>query len=355
MPREGITLGQVEEAIETLSAAGHPTSIRRVRAQLGEGSLTTIANHIRELTRQRQVAHVPFGSDRSDQPALPDPVVKQLFAGATSTWDQLLDAAEGIIAEAANDADEKIAAADLAAQQAIALRDDVEAHNTVLSEALEQTQAEFRALNQAHDTLTTDHQTQATALSAAHTKIEGLNALVAELKRSNAQLTTDVNNADQRTTRAQDELTAAEQAHQDAVTALRAEMAKDRQAIEAARDREVQRAETLQQRVATLDKDVAALSAQHTAECEAHQHTLSERQRVMDALDERTRERDEVATHRVQLEERLTAAAAALTQAEDSAAAVIAEKDQRIAEQADSLRDVTAALKRAQMMPRLPE
>lgn len=355
MPREGVTLGQVEEAIEALTAAHQPTSIRRVRAELGEGSLTTIANHIRELTRQRQVAHGPFGSDRANQPALPDPVVKQLFAGAASTWEQLLDAAEGFIAEAAQAADEKVAAADLAAQQAIALRDDVDAHNTVLSEALAQSQAEFRALSQAHDTLTSDHQARLIELAAAHTKIEGLHELVAELKHNNAQLTTAMKNADQRTARAQDQLTAAEQAHQDTVAACRAEMAKDRQAVEGERDRETQRADTLQQQVVTLDKEVAALSAQHTAECEAHQRTRSERQRVMDELDERTRERDEVATHRAQLEERLTASAAALTHAQDRATELIAEKDRRLAEQAASLRDVTAALKRAQTVPRKPE
>lgn len=352
MPREGVTLGQVEEAIEALTAAHQPTSIRRVRAELGEGSLTTIANHIRELTRQRQVAHVSL---QGDQPALPDPVVKQLFAGAASTWDQLLDAAEGFIAEADNAADEKVATADLAAQQAIALRDDVEAHNTVLSEALAQTQAEFHALTQAHDTLTSDHQTGVTDRAAAHTQIEGLNALVAELKHHNTQLTTDVNNADQRTARAQDQLTGAEAAHQDTVAALRAEMTKDRQAVEEERERETQRADTLQQQVATRDQAVAALSAEHTAEGDAHQRTRAEHQRVMEELDQRSRECYAHATQCAQLEERLTAAAAALTQAQDSAAAVIAEKDRRLAEQATSLRDVTAALKRAQSMPRQPD
>ena len=48
MPQRGITVTEVENAMQSLLAAGRVASVRSVRHALGDrGSLTTIAQHIR--------------------------------------------------------------------------------------------------------------------------------------------------------------------------------------------------------------------------------------------------------------------------------------------------------------------
>ncbi len=165
-------------------------------------------------------------------------------------------------------------------------------------------------------------------------------------------MTTDVKNADGRTERAQDQVAAAEQAHQDAIATLRSECAAEREAIALQRDDEGRRADTLQQRVAALDVDVANVTAQCTAERDAHDVTRAALQQAEQALDARREECHSRATAVAQRDEQLAAAEAARQQDKQHVAALIAEKDRRVAEQAASMRDLTAALKRAQSVHR---
>ena len=165
-------------------------------------------------------------------------------------------------------------------------------------------------------------------------------------------MTADVKNADQRTERAQEQIATAEQAHQDALATRRAEWAADRDAIAQQRDDESARADTLQQRVAALDIDVADVGAQHTAERDAHDVTRSALQQAEQALDARREECHTRATAVAQRDEQLAAAEAARQQEKQHFTVLIAEKDQRVSEQAASMRDLTAALKRAQTAQR---
>ncbi len=224
--------------------------------------------------------------------------------------------------------------------------------NDQLAEALAARQAERDALQQNYEMLTEAHRTLETELVTARTQTEGLDKLVVELKRSNEQRVTDVKNADRRTERAQAQMAAAEQAHQDALLALRAELAAERDAIAQQRDDEARRADTLQQQVAALETDVAARSAQHTAECDAHDVTRSALQQAEQDLQVRSQESHSLATAVAQRDAQLAAAEAARQQEAHHLTALIAEKDRRVAEQAASIRDLTAALKRAQSVHR---
>ncbi|MGI9286400.1 MAG: DNA-binding protein [Pseudomonadales bacterium] len=344
MPREGITLGQVEEAIEALVAAGHPTSYRRIRAQLGEGSLTTIANHVKTLAQHRQADPTVDGQ----RVPLTDAVQQALVSGAESTWAQLLAAAEDIIAEAHVAADEKIETAQTAAVQSEEARDQAEARNVQLAEALAALQTERDALQHRIESLTDAQRALESELVGAQTRTEGLNELVAALKRTLEQQTIDIKNADRRTERVQGQVATAAQAHEDAIATLRAEGAAERDAIAQQRDDEGRRADSLQQRVAALDTDFAKLSAQRTAERDAHDATRAALQQAEHDLDARREECHTRATAVAQRDEQLAAAEATRQQEKNHFAALIAEKDRRVAEQAASIRDVTAALKRAQ-------
>ncbi len=348
MPREGITLGQVEDAIDALAAAGHPTSYRRIRAQIGEGSLTTIANHVKTLAQQRQDHPTADGQ----RVPLTDAVQQALFAGAASTWDELLAAAEDIIAAAHTAADDKVATAQVAAEQSQQARDQAEASNDQLAEALAALQSERDILQHGFESLTEAHRALESERVAAQTRIEGLNELVAALKRTIEQLTADVKNADGRTERAQAQMATAEQAHQDAIATLRAEWAADRDVIEQQRDDESARADTVQQQMAALNLDVANVTARLAAECDAHDVTRSALQQAEQALDARREECHTRATAVAQRDEQLAAAEAARQQEKHHFTVLIAEKDQRVSEQAASMRDLTAALKRAQSVQR---
>ncbi len=120
------------------------------------------------------------------------------------------------------------------------------------------------------------------------------------------------------------------------------------QHIEQQRDDEGRRADTLQQRVAALDIDITKVTAQHTTECGVHDATRSALQQAEGALDASREECHTQATAVAQRDEQLAAAEAARQQEKHHFTALIAEKDRRVAEQAASIRDVTAALKRAQ-------
>ncbi|NNE35106.1 MAG: hypothetical protein HKN13_07725 [Rhodothermales bacterium] len=88
MPRTGLAYDDVADAIHSLDKAGLTPSIRLIREKLGKGSLSTIAEHKRA-----------FDANQADGPgpALPDPIAKQLLAGAQAFWSELVEAAEAQI------------------------------------------------------------------------------------------------------------------------------------------------------------------------------------------------------------------------------------------------------------------
>jgi hypothetical protein len=228
MPRDGITLTQVEEVCDELKAAGVRPSYRRIRAQLGAGSLTTIANHVKALERQRQLDTLPPDSDR---PPLPDPVVQAFYQGAETTWAQLLEAADEVIAEARAAFDEKAAVADAAVQHAVGLRDAAEADNRRLSDTLADTHSARSALTSTHETLQESQRALEQKLTAAETQIGGLEALVDTLRHSHELRVADAAQAHQRADAADQRLAAAQQAHADRLSALRQEGADQRATV----------------------------------------------------------------------------------------------------------------------------
>lgn len=88
MPRVGVTYDDVSQTIHVLEKVGLNPSIRMIREKLGKGSLTTIAEHKRTFEGQR---------NEGPTEALPDPIAKGLLKGATTYWQELVDAAEGEI------------------------------------------------------------------------------------------------------------------------------------------------------------------------------------------------------------------------------------------------------------------
>ncbi len=107
-------------------------------------------------------------------------------------------------------------------------------------------------------------------------------------------------------------------------------------------------------------EDIIDVSAVHpdmlsdgwTFERDAHGATRSALQQAEQDLDARREECHTQATAVAQRDEQLAAAEATRQQEKHHFTALIAEKDRRVAEQATSIRDVTAALKRAQSAQR---
>ncbi|MEO0437328.1 MAG: DNA-binding protein [Pseudomonadota bacterium] len=115
MPRTGISYDDVADAIHALEKAGLTPSIRLIREKIGRGSLSTVA----ELKRT-------FEAERASGPgpALPDPITKQLIAGAHGFWAELVEAAEVEITAAREKAQAEVES--LAEQLAAAIEEVAE-------------------------------------------------------------------------------------------------------------------------------------------------------------------------------------------------------------------------------------
>ena len=103
MGRRGVTREAVENAHDSLVAAGLVPSVRTVRERLGDtGSLTTIAEHLRAIHAERQ---------EGPGPAVPDAIARKLLDGASSFWRDLTEAADQIVADVRQSAASEVAAA----------------------------------------------------------------------------------------------------------------------------------------------------------------------------------------------------------------------------------------------------
>lgn len=99
MPRTGVSYDDVAESVLTLEKAGLKPSIRLIREKLGKGSLSTIAEHKRAY--DIEVSQGP-------SEGLPDPITKSLLKGAEAFWQELVDAAQDEIDAAKSRAEAEI-------------------------------------------------------------------------------------------------------------------------------------------------------------------------------------------------------------------------------------------------------
>jgi chromosome segregation ATPase len=100
MPRTGVSYDDVAESIHSLEKAGLKPSIRLIREKLGKGSLSTIAEHKRAYDIE---------ASQGPTEALPDPIAKGLLKGAEGFWQELVDAAQDEIDAAQSQADALVA------------------------------------------------------------------------------------------------------------------------------------------------------------------------------------------------------------------------------------------------------
>ena len=188
MPQRGITVSEVENAMQSLLAAGRVASVRSVRHALGDrGSLTTIAQHIRVVRARDEEAGVLTGTAHGA--ALPDPVVQGLLLGAQRHWSALNDAAEAIVAQAQARATEEVEAAQGAERNAKAEAAVARAEQEQTARALRETQAELEALQATHATLTEEHRSLGNTVELTLERQRGAESLADE-RRSTLENTT---------------------------------------------------------------------------------------------------------------------------------------------------------------------
>ena len=189
MPQRGITVNEVEEAMQTLLSAGRVASVRNVRHALGDrGSLTTIAQHIREVrARDEEAGVLPAGTAQG--PALPDPVTQGLLLGAQKHWSALNDAAETIVAQAQARATEQMEAAESNERDAKAKAAAARAELERSARALRETQAELETLRATHAALAEEHRSLGTTLELTSERQKGAESL-AEERRAALENTT---------------------------------------------------------------------------------------------------------------------------------------------------------------------
>ena len=179
MPQRGITVPEVENAMQSLLVAGRVASVRNVRHALGDrGSLTTIAQHIREVRAREEEEGILTG--KAHGPALPDPVLQGLLLGAQRHWTALNEAAEAIVEQAQVRATEDVEAARKAEcdakAEAVAARDEQEK----TGRARREIQTELEALQATFVALTEEHRSLGNTLELTLERQRGAEALAEE-------------------------------------------------------------------------------------------------------------------------------------------------------------------------------
>ena len=188
MPQRGVTLVDVEEAMDSLVASGRAVSARNVRHALGDrGSLTTIVRHMREVRAREDEQRITSG--HAPGSALPDPVLQGLILGAQKHWDALNDAAESIIEQERTRAAAQVEAASDAERGARAEAAAARAEQERTATALAASEAELEALRIAHTTLTEEHRARGVALELSLERQRGTESL-AEERRATIENTT---------------------------------------------------------------------------------------------------------------------------------------------------------------------
>ena len=184
MPQHGVTLVEVEAAVQALRAAARPVTTRSVRHALGDrGSLTTLSTHLRTV-RQREAEQE--GESRPSL-ALPDAVVEGLVRGAERYWAEINDAAEAIVAQAQAQAQERVDAARGAAREAREAEEGARAAQAKTTKTLAETEGALEALRAAHDALEEEHRALEVTLGLAEERARGAEELAAERKEAIAQ------------------------------------------------------------------------------------------------------------------------------------------------------------------------
>ena len=188
MPQRGVTVNDVEEAMDALIASGEPVNVRNVRRALGDrGSLTTLVAHMREV-RARDTVH-DLSAGPTPGRALPDPVLQGLMLGARKHWDALNNAADAIIEQARTQAADRVEAARAAERDARAEADTAHVERDATAAALAQTETELEALRSAHATLAEEHRARGIALELSLERERGAESL-AEERRDTIESTT---------------------------------------------------------------------------------------------------------------------------------------------------------------------
>lgn len=169
MPRSGLTPADITTAYDALVDAGLQPSIRAIRERLGNtGSLKTIADRVRALKAERWQA---------PGPALPDPLLQSLVAGAAEFWADLADAADAHIEANTAECSQQLEAMRTEREEAqrglAAMRDALSAHKahvatleTQLAESANRQQASNQKLEVLQEQLG-QSQTQIHTLEAA--------------------------------------------------------------------------------------------------------------------------------------------------------------------------------------------
>lgn len=239
MPRTGLAYADVADAIHDLDKAGLTPSIRLIREKLGKGSLSTIAEHKRAFDAKQA---------SGPGPALPDPIAKQLVAGAEAYWQELVEAAEADVTAAQEAAAAKVNAVsedlESAREELASLRDALgardsridalekaaEAQEDVKAELVETVQAksveiarleaQLKALTAQHEDLVQEQQSLNTALSVSDAERAALNERLeqqaAEFAKDKATFQKNLNEHKDRLVTMSDDSRQANQARRDA-------------------------------------------------------------------------------------------------------------------------------------------
>ena len=183
MPQRGVTLAEVEAAVQALRAAARPVSARSVRHALGDrGSLTTLAAHLRAVRKQE--AEQEAEDEERPRLALPDALAEGLMRGAERHWAELNDAAQAIAEQAEAQAQERVAAARQAEHEATAAAEGSRAAEAKTAETLAETEHALEALRKELATLAEEHRNLGVALQLAKERGRGAQALAAERKEA---------------------------------------------------------------------------------------------------------------------------------------------------------------------------
>ena len=183
MPQHGVTLVEVEAAVQALRAAARPVTTRSVRQALGDrGSLTTLSTHLRTV-RQRE-AEQDAEDEARPRLALPEPLVEGLVRGAERHWAELNEAAEAIVAEAQSQAQASVDTATSAQREAREAEKGARAAQKRTAETLAATERELEALRTAHATLVVEHRGLDVTLRLTDERARGAEALAAERKEA---------------------------------------------------------------------------------------------------------------------------------------------------------------------------
>lgn len=344
MPREGVTLGQVEEAIDTLRGQDKKPSYRNIRSLIGEGSLTTIANHVKELERQRQLEAMPLGSDR---PILADPVIKALHAGAEATWSELLAAADAVIEDHQQISVAAVAETKAIAEQAIEQRDNAETKNQELIKALQAKESELLSLSKSHDALGNQHQDLEKHLVVEQTTIKGLNNLVKELRGTIEQSKTEATNADRRTALIEERLAQAKRDHLGAIAVVKDESVDARQQLQSQMEQAQAQTDELRTTLSSQTTQIATLAAERDSERQVHKavarHFDETKAELAQHIQSSNKHEGDVAT----LQERCVSLQATLAGEHEHRKELMAATDARIEEQAAVIDKLNDALERA--------